>query len=373
MKYPVLLLLLVLQIHTHSQTTILVEKIPANTPENAKIYITGSFNGWNPADTAYLLKKSRMGYYIQFNEIPPKTEFKFTLGSWQTVETNIDGTDIQNRTIKHVNRTQKMNIENWKNSIIEIQNTATTNVKILYDSIYIPQLNTKRRIWIYLPPNYDQPDTRFPVLYMHDGQNLFNAATSFSGEWQVDEQLNTLFSTTQKSFIVIGIDNGGSERINELSPWLNDKYGGGKGELYAEFIVSILKPAIDSSYKTLSDAQNTAIIGSSLGGLISMYMVCKYPDVFGKAGIFSPAFWINPQIFEYVKNANLTANHRFYILAGGKESAFLYSEVKKMNSLLLDNRTNVPLVLVKKVANGKHNETFWSKHFIESVKYLWDF
>src|SRR5205085_11725242 len=108
--------------------------------------------------------------------------------------------------------------------------TAAANVQVLNTSFFMPQLNRSRKIWLYLPPDYYTTSKTYPVLYMEDGQNLFDNATSFSGEWQIDETLNTLHSQGNYGAIVVGIDNGGGERLNEYSPWVNATYGGGQGD-----------------------------------------------------------------------------------------------------------------------------------------------
>jgi predicted alpha/beta superfamily hydrolase len=126
------------------------------------------------------------------------------------------------------------------------------------ENFFMPQLNRSRRIWLYLPPAYETSGLSYPVMYMHDGQNLFDVLTAYSGEWEVDEALNTLASQGHKVPIVVGIDNGGTNRIGEYTPWSNPDYGGGDGDLYIRFIVETLKPYIDQHYRTLSDRSNTA-------------------------------------------------------------------------------------------------------------------
>ncbi len=148
---------------------------------------------------------------------------------------------------------------------------------------------------MYFPPNYSS-GKRFPVIYMHDGQNLFDSASSFSGEWKVDEILDSLYKYHNFSCIVVGIYNGENQRSNELSPWHNDSLNvGGDGDKYAKFIVKTLKPFIDSHYRTLIDRENTVIMGSSMGGLMSLYLALQYPEVFGKAAIFSHHYGFRPK------------------------------------------------------------------------------
>src|SRR5690606_36165183 len=144
-----------------------------------------------------------------------------------------------------------------------------------------------------LPPDYETSAKYYPVLYMHDGQNLFDVRTSFSGEWKVDEHLDSLFLLGDPGCIVVGIDNGGTNRINEYSPWVNPQYGGGQGDQYIEFLIETLKPYIDQNYRTLPDAEHTGIMGSSMGGLISYYGGLTNQNVFGRIGAFSSSFWFS--------------------------------------------------------------------------------
>ncbi|BDX04927.1 hypothetical protein MACH26_04480 [Planctobacterium marinum] len=125
-------------------------------------------------------------------------------------------------------------------------------------------------------------------VFMHDAQNLFDEKTSFAGEWRVDESLNALAQEHDLQLIVVGIDNGGEHRTQELSSWDHEKYGKAEGEQYTDFIVNVLKPYIDDRYRTLPDATNTAIMGSSMGALSSHYAIHTYPEIFSKAGLFSP-------------------------------------------------------------------------------------
>ncbi len=139
---------------------------------------------------------------------------------------------------------------------------------------YLPRT---RRIWIYLPRSYASDiNRRYPVIYAHDAQNLFDSATSFSGEWGIDESLDNM----PQELIVVGIDNGGAARMDELTPYANDKYGGGQADDYLDFIVEKLRPYINSRFRTKPERENTAILGSSLGGLCSFYAAIRHEDIF---------------------------------------------------------------------------------------------
>jgi predicted alpha/beta superfamily hydrolase len=149
--------------------------------------------------------------------------------------------------------------------------TASKNVSIIDTAFYMPQLNRYRRIWIYLPYNYNSTKQQYPVVYLQDGQNIFDKATSFIDEWGVDECVDTLIQKGTKASIIVAIDNGGEQRMNEYNPYVHEKYGGGEGDKYVDFLTNTLKPYIDKNYRTLKDAANTTIAGSSMGALISYY------------------------------------------------------------------------------------------------------
>jgi predicted alpha/beta superfamily hydrolase len=245
------------------------------------------------------------------------------------------------------------------------QSTASKNVSTF--TMEAPQLGTTKKIWIYLPADYESSSKKFPVIYMHDGQNLFDKKTSAYGEWAVDETLDSL----KAKVIVVGIEHGNDKRIDELTPFANPKYGGGKADNYLDFIVSTLKPHIDKNYRTKSDAKHTTIFGSSLGGLVSFYAVLKYPKVFGKAGVFSPSFWFTKDIYDMMEKAPKT-KAKIYLLAGDSETTDIdmVADLDKMVNLLDDNRCAC-LKLNKKVIvkGGQHNEKLWRESFAKA--YLW--
>jgi predicted alpha/beta superfamily hydrolase len=172
----------------------------------------------------------------------------------------------------------------------------------------------------------------------------------------------------QQQAIIVGIDNGAEYRITEYDPY-DSKYGKGQGDLYVRFLVETLKPYIDRQYKTLPDAKHTTVAGSSMGALISMYAAVKYPKVFGNAGIFSPAFWIGPQIYDYAK-ANAGKSTRFYFVCGDKEGDTEVAETQKMADILkakgLPDK-NIPVTIIK---GAKHNEQQWRADFPEFYAWL---
>ncbi len=245
------------------------------------------------------------------------------------------------------------------------QSTATKQVSTFM--IEAPQLKATKKIWIYLPKNYTTSKKRYPVIYMHDAQNLFDAKTSFVGEWNIDEKLDSL----NAQVIVIGIEHGNEKRIDELTPYKNAKYGGGNADNYLDFIVKTLKPEIDKKYRTKTNTKNTGIIGSSLGGLVSYYAILKYPMVFGRAGVFSPSFWINPEIYTLMENTpKLKA--KIYFLCGDNEGEGMVSDLNKMDLLIADKRCDCTnMTKTKIIKGGQHNEKLWRDGFVKA--YIWLF
>ncbi len=338
------------------------------------IYIAGSFNNWNPGDADYKLKpfgRNRKAIVLKDIAAGPY-QFKFTRGNWAHVETSPKGIDIANREVQLTSDTTiNITIEGWKDDFPDKPkpNTATAQVQLLDTAFFIPQLNRHRRVWVYLPKSYNlYKGKQYPVLYMQDGQNLFNEQTAAFGEWGVDECLDTLQQQTGKDCIIVGIDNGGDKRNTEYNPWDNQQFGKGEGSQYADFLAKTLKPFIDGKFRTLKDAQHTYIAGSSLGGLIALYTEMKYPEVFGAAGIFSPAFWIAPQLNDELAKTKWSSFQRFYFYAGGKESNTMISDMDKVINVIQNKnhyevtRSVYPL--------GQHNEKSWRDEFDDFYRWL---
>lgn len=240
------------------------------------------------------------------------------------------------------------------------ESTASKQVSIF--STAAPQLGAPKNIWVWLPKNYDSSQKRYPVLYLHDAQNVFDRKTSFAGEWEADETLERL----DAQIIVVAIEHGGEKRIDEFTPYPHAKYGGGKAEAYLEFIVKTLKPEIDKRYRTKTRSHDTAIMGSSLGGLLSFYAVLRYGNVFGKAGVFSPSFWFSPEIFDLAGKTDLKGK-RFYFLCGNKEDDNMVSDIYKMVSRITGKGAETT---ERVIDAGEHNEKLWRENFGGAVEWL---
>ncbi|MBU6342205.1 MAG: T9SS type A sorting domain-containing protein [Bacteroidetes bacterium] len=362
-------------LQTWAQLTIQVTATPANTPANAQIYLAGSMNNWNAADPTKILNKNGTQYSITLTLNPGAIEFKFTRGSWASVEGNANGTYLPNRSYNYTGgaKTLQLSIQSWEDLGSGNPGTAASNVQILDNAFYIPQLNRTRRIWMYLPPDYNTANKSYPVLYMHDGQNLFDVnTTAFGVEWRVDESLNSLFQQGDYGCIVVGIDNGGASRLDEYSPWVNSQYGGGQGDEYLDFIVNTLKPYIDAHFRTLPGRNTTGIMGSSMGGLISMYALAERQDVFSKAGILSPAFW-----FAGNASAEDVATHpkqgdvRVYFVAGGDEPTYVAQDMQAVADAMTTAGFGFSEKSFTVVPGGQHSEWFWAQEFPDA--YVWLF
>ncbi|RMF03221.1 MAG: T9SS C-terminal target domain-containing protein, partial [Bacteroidetes bacterium] len=171
--------------------------------------------------------------------------------------------------------------------------------------------------------------------------------------------------------IVVGIDNGGSNRINEYTPWPNPQYGGGQGAAYVDFLVETLKPYIDANYRTLRDAEHTGIMGSSLGGLISLYAALRHPEVFGKAGVLSPSLWFSDDIYHYVDTVSRANELRIYFVAGGSESNTI-DVIADVNRFVERMEASAYPALTERAfhAEGAHAEWYWAREFGSAYQWL---
>lgn len=360
-----ILLLLAVGLHAQVKVTFELQQLPPVKDAAAQYYLAGNFNNWVANDSTCRFKKTTEGTYrlsiaLQANAY----EFKITRGHWDKVEVAANGKAIGNRSVQVRKDTLvKITIANWADAFAKAlpQHTASAQVHVLDSAFLIPQLNVKRKIWIYLPASYASSTKKYPVLYMHDGQNLFDEFTGGYGEWGIDETLDSLMAKGGKECIVIGIDHGGAERLKEYNPY-DSQYGKGKGKAYADFLVNTLKPYVDAHYRTKKDPKHTSIAGSSMGGLISMYAIATYPNVFGNAGIFSPAFWLGKAIETDLKNAKGLAQHKIYLVAGNLEGKMMINDMQHVYQLIDPSGKNKNIKVLEK-ADGKHNEAFWRREF----------
>jgi predicted alpha/beta superfamily hydrolase len=373
MKKLILIVLLAIPGMLLSQATCIIDSLPAYTPPGDLIYIAGNFNGWNPGDSNYVLSKNedQKWFYTTAPEAEgTQIQFKFTRGSWATVEKGPLGEEIANRLFTFGNGdTVHIIIYNWAQGGPG-GSTAAENVHLMADNFEMPQLGRTRRIWIYLPPDYGTSGLNYPVLYMQDGQNLFDDSTSFAGEWHIDETLNTLSGQGFKVPIVVGIANDGDYRLDEYSPWVHQGIGGGQGEAYMEFIVQTLKPYVDQNYRTLPGRDYTGIMGSSMGGFISHYGALAYQGVFSKAGIYSSSYWFSDSVNAFTREAGRQDDMRIYMMCGGAEGQGTINDMVNMQDTMLQAGFSEEEISLTIIPGGQHNETLWGNDFADAYKWL---
>jgi len=243
------------------------------------------------------------------------------------------------------------------------------NIRVL-PGVTSPELGNTRDIQVYLPPSYEHSGRQYAVIYMHDGQNLFDATTSFAGEWHVDDTFERLGPEGVEA-IVVAIPNMGDQRVNEYSPFHDVRRGGGRGDAYVDFLVGTLRPEIDRRFRTRRERTHTGIMGSSMGGLISLYAFFRHPDVFGFTGVMSPALWLgNRAIFEYVA-ARKGWTGKVYLDIGTAEGRAQVRNTRLMARLLRRNASRPRLnVMYVEDRGARHNESAWAARFERAIRYL---
>lgn len=380
------------EVDENMRKVILNVEIPEELAPGEILTIGSNINGWSPANKDYSAvkisdKKYQLELDFDITEGLIKVEYKWTIqdtnldnfDQWSRVEKSDDGqSEIDNRVIQVSGSSEIVvnvfdEVAFFADPNFVQPPTVVGNLEIIED-FEMPQLNRTRTIRVWTPENYDKnnKDKKYPVLYMHDAQNLFDTKTAYAGEWEVDETIQRMIDENGiDGFIVVGIDNS-SHRMNEYTPDFSDKPEA-EGGKYADFIVETLKPYIDEKYNTLDDRVNTLVAGSSMGGLISFYIGLKYSDVFGMIGAFSPSFQINTLEArnDFIKGLDLEIDNlpRLYIDAGTGESLQQFVPVV-LNELISAGYDSDKIFTL--IAEGdQHNESAWRRRFPEALEWLY--
>lgn len=246
-----------------------------------------------------------------------------------------------------------------------VENSTLTGTFELHRNVASAFLDHPRDVLVYLPPGYAERETRYPVLYMHDGQNIFDAATAFGGnEWHVDETAEGMIAKGEITpLIIVGVYNTGEKRIDEYTPTVDRKHErGGGAEMYARFLVEELKPLIDEKYRTESDRANTAIAGSSLGGLVSLYIGLRYPHVFGKVAAMSPSVWWDRRmILRPFRSLRAATGQKVWLDVGSDEGRPALQNVRDLRELLIAKGwTDGETLGYLEAAEHAHDEAAWA-------------
>jgi predicted alpha/beta superfamily hydrolase len=265
-------------------------------------------------------------------------------------------------------------------------------VKRTLKNVWSPQRRNRRDVDVYLPASYRSSDNRrYPVVYMQDGQNLSDPATAFAGTWDLEPTLERL-AARGLEIIVVGVHNAGEQRLDEYSPFPDRRYGGGAGESYLSFLVDTLKPRIDRSFRTRPQCDDTAIFGSSMGALISLYAFFRDPSVFGRAGVMSPSVWFaQGAILDYIA-AEKAPGGRVYLDVGLREGGHTARNVRNLARLLVrkgfrrdrratrgassvtERRARRPASSLRYIedAGGGHQEAAWAHRLEGALDFLLD-
>jgi predicted alpha/beta superfamily hydrolase len=257
-----------------------------------------------------------------------------------------------------------------------IPNELDTNPRYVVQEFHSEILPDDRAVSVYLPPQYlEQEERRFPVLYLQDGQNLFDGRTSYiAGKtWNANTTADQLAEAGEtEPLILVGVANTGLRRMAEYTPTRDFKMGGGEGRSYGRLLIEELKPLIDGKYRTLPEAKDTGVGGSSLGGLISLYLGFAHPHVFGKVAVMSPSLWWDHRsILNAISQQSTKPDLRIWLDMGTAEGARHLSDADTLERLLLKRGWQIGVDLAYVKAPGAvHDEQAWSDRFGDVLRFL---
>jgi predicted alpha/beta superfamily hydrolase len=347
--------------------TITFEVEAPGLEKNDVVYIVGDrpeLGEWIPYRVP-LMWKSGTGTWEARLSFPYGTrfEYKFTLGEWEREALSDDGSVPPNYTMA-ATRSHKAphTINRWRAPVAA--ESRVTGELIHYAGIAGEGI-LPREVVVWLPPGYHESEERYPVLYMHDGQNVFDPAASYTGiDWGVDETADRLIRDgSLRPVIVVGIYN---------SPQREDDYGtGDTGAAYRRFVVEVVKPLVDGAYRTRPDREHTATMGSSMGGLVSFLLAWHYPDIFRQAACLSPAFF--PESVAPVRAAAaLPAGWRLYMdngTVGLEEKLQVFCDDMKA-ALAAHGFTDSPDFAWFLDEGAEHNEAAWAARVERPLRFM---
>ena len=335
---------------------------PGDTPESVQVFIAGNLavlGSWRPDGLPLTQAEKGVWEAEFFARRGERIEFKVTLGTWDT-EALYDVSVVPQNTVlvAATDTTVLMRPVSWRHLGFSRQGGITGTVRY-HRNLRGAHLRYDRDLIVWLPPSYDvETDKRYPVLYMHDGQNIMDPGTSFLGlDWRVDEVADSLIRQgSMREVIIVGCSNTPDRRFEYSDTKL--------GRAYAAFVADRVKPMIDSLYRTLPDREHTAVMGSSMGGLISFLFLWWYPDEFSMAGCFSSAFeYGGDALFDEIEStAHLPQDMKIYLDCGTADlDAELLPGYERMKRLLLSKGMVEGVNLVGVIDQGAtHNEGAWA-------------
>ncbi len=350
--------------------------VPSSTPPEDIVYVTGSFQGWEPESPDYALAKTDV-FRHEISLVVDRgatLELEF-VRQGGVEEKGYVGQALPSHTlVADESTTHTFTVARWADSPPR-RTTIVGDVRV-FD---IPEFLNGRAVLVYLPPGYDESSDRYPVLYMLDGQNVFDAETSFAGEWGVDESLeNMIRNADMTPLMVVAIDNAGTDRIHEYTPWTDPDFDGrgelgGGGPAFVEAIVETLKPAIDAAFRTRPGPADTGFCGSSLGGLMSVFAAYARPDVFGRIGALSPSVWWNDQnLLTYIESRPRPDVWLWTDMGTAEGQGALDGFRALRQTLIADGFSEDDDLMTVEEPGAIHNEVAWRARFPRVVRFLFD-
>ena len=339
------------------------------------IHITGNFNNWNPQDPNFQLKELDEGsFYLHIEDslLPENIEFKFTKGGWENVEIDRYGNITTNRKVKKAGSKSESMVERWRINWGPFKKEFFPIVELISNEFYIPQLDKTRKVWALLPFDYYSSEKDYPVLYLQDAQNLFNNGSSY-GNWEIDKKLSILAEYGRGDVIIIAVEHGETNRINEYVFTYPKLTQNAEGKKYIRFITDTLKPFVDQHYRTKKEREFTGIGGSSLGALISIYGGFLYPEVYSKLLLFSPSLWVEPENNFPMVSFHHQFKTKVYLYGGQKEGAQMANRIKIFEQSMKQWESNKLFDFdVRTIINpmGTHQEFYWSQEFPKAIEWL---
>ncbi len=386
---------------------IIVQDKSGQSKAESPLYLASNWNGWSPGDAASkLTTRSDMRWQIILKppaKDAPPLEFKITRGSWEQCEVAGDLADIPNRTLAKIDASKltpgeqpriEIVVEKFSDQRPEAQakkasdpyhtiNATGTVRRLTVVGGGAPGLVRDCLVW--LPPGYDDPKfatRRYSVLYMQDGQNLFEQAPGTPGEWQIDETITRMSAGNRYDTpIVVGIPHAGPGRISEYLPVKGIGQVQPRGDAYVDFLINEVIPRVNRTFRTKLRPENTAIGGSSMGGLISLYAAYKRPDVFGKVLAESPSLAFGDrQLWKDIFTPMRAWPGKIYLGVGGQEAGkneaantAYVNAVKALDAEFIALGASGPLHKLVVDPKAGHDETAWAQRFPAAFQFLFDF
>jgi predicted alpha/beta superfamily hydrolase len=375
LSWPLFVLVFAVSIHfSFAQTITIRAHAPAGTPDSASLYVAGSLpalGSWRP--DGLRMTKEEDGVWTAVVHAPTGkyVEFKITLGNWDQEALYAVGKIPGNIRVRvNADTTVDLSPVQWKQPTRSSPAGGITGAVRYHRGLTGKGLNSPRDIIVWLPPSYDSATTRrFPVLYMQDGQNVFDPTTSFGGvDWQADEVADSLIRHgAMQEVIIVAIGNSPDRMLEYADTTL--------GRTYAEFVVHQLKPKIDSVYRTKSDRANTAVMGSSLGGLISFLFVWWHPDIFSRAACVSTSFlYQHDKVIHEVESAKRFPREIAIYLDCGTAEKQLLPGYERMHKLLKKKGLVEGETLMGFLDEGaRHNERSWARRLWRPLEFLFPY